>query len=673
MMIWRSNHAANERRTENPLAASGQIIWLIGTLLIVSIPHWFYLHLWVPIVVIAILAWRTFAALKRWPLPSNWVRVPLTLLGFVVVLFSYRSVSGLSAGSALLLVMASLKLLETRGHRDRAIVIFICYFLLFAAFLREQSLWSSSYLIAGVLATTAAMFQTARIGSVIPATQAIRIAGRLLLQALPIALLLFLLFPRIPGPFWSLPTGDKQARSGLSSELNPGDISELTLSDDLAFRVRFLNGAPEPVELYWRGPVMDQFDGRKWFQTPNWERTAPDLSFADTARIIEYELTLEPHGQRWLLALETPFNWDAPRARLSAEQQLLNPYPVERRVSYRSASMTDRRLPAAPNNEAIERALRVPSDLNRRSLAFAQKLRQETPDEARYLERILQHFNREGFRYTLRPPLLGDNPVDEFMFESRRGFCGHYASAFAFLARAGGIPARIVTGYQGGNPNPLSNYWIVRQSDAHAWVEVWLNESWVRYDPTGAVAPDRIEYGFDTAMDRLNQSTGTRFRDNPWITRLAMSWDAVHANWNRWILGFGPETQAKILNFFGFKNPTVKHLIITLSLSVTFVMLLTGFAQHYRSKPKSDKLLSAYQLLCRKTGNAIRPKKPAEGPGEYLETLCVKRPELATELQSLFNRYIQLRYDGNKHDLETNKIERKQLIRAIRRFNPKPV
>jgi protein-glutamine gamma-glutamyltransferase len=303
-MFWprRKKTAARERRFETPGTSSGQLTWLVIAILITGAPHLLHVHPWVPVVVVIILTWRLIAARKRWSLPNAWIRVPLTLLGFVGVLFSYRQISGLSAGSALLLVMAAMKLLETRGHRDRAVVIFICYFLLFATFLREQAIWSAGYLILGVLITTGALIQTARIGPAIPASKALALATRLLVEALPIALLLFLLFPRIPGPFWSLPNTGGQATAGLSNELSPGDISELALSDKVAFRVRFQTQPPESSALYWRGPVMDNFDGRKWTQR-HAQQPAVASRVTDDGPIVNYEITLEPHGQRWLLAL----------------------------------------------------------------------------------------------------------------------------------------------------------------------------------------------------------------------------------------------------------------------------------------------------------------------------------------------------------------------------------
>ncbi|MDP6675584.1 MAG: DUF3488 and transglutaminase-like domain-containing protein [Gammaproteobacteria bacterium] len=655
---------SRERRRETPDASGGQLAWLVVSIVLAGLPHILHVHPWVPITVFSILVWRVVSALMRWPLPSAWIRVPLTMLGFIGVLFSYRQLSGLSAGSALLLIMAAMKLLETRGHRDRAIVVFICYFLLFSTFLREQAIWSAVYLVISMLVTTAALIQVARIGAVVAVPQAMAHAMRIVLQSLPIALVLFLLFPRIPGPFWSLPNVSSRAVAGLANELSPGDISELALSDEVAFRVRFDAGPPGAAALYWRGPVMDTFDGRKWTQRGTRQVTTPDRA-SRNGPAISYEITLEPHGQHWLLALETPLNWDARGARLTTAGQLLSKVPVDRRMSYRSTSLLGDSRYQGIDQAELDRSRILPTSNNLRSIAFGQQLRSEVTSDAEYLEKLLQYFTGEMFYYTLRPPSLGADPIDEFLFDTRRGFCGHYASAFTLLARAGGIPARIVTGYQGAELNPLGNYWIVRQSDAHAWVEVWLDGRWIHFDPTATVAPDRIEYGFDAAMESRNETSGNRLADNPLLLRLAMSWDALNAGWNRWVLSFGPETQTTLMSLIGIYNPTVEHFIIAIALSVTGLLLLSGFIQRYRERPRLDNLLAAYERLCQRTGKVARSRQPAEGPHEYLAAVCVQRPDLATELHTLFNMYVRLRYDGiNDEQL------RQKFLSASRNFRP---
>ncbi|RMF95010.1 MAG: DUF3488 domain-containing protein [Gammaproteobacteria bacterium] len=659
------NRPRRERREEAPLESAGQLAWLLGTLLLVTLPHVPHVHPWVTAMVIGIAAARLSLALRRRRLPSAWLRVPLTLLAFAGILATYRQVSGVDAGSSLLLVMAAMKLLETRGRRDRAIVVFICFFLLFAAFLREQAVWSPAYLLLTVTVATMALLQTARPRAPLPPAEALAVTGRLLLQAAPLALLLFLLFPRIPGPFWSLPQAGGRAHSGLSDELSPGDISELVLSDEVAFRVRFDGPPPASAQLYWRGPVLAKFDGRRWSaRAPAYlpglrrrlERSGPEVG---------YEITLEPHRQPWLLALETPIDWDAPKAALSSTFTLASIRPVERRLAYRARSLLSTRTPGSMPAPARAADTWLPPDSNPRSRAWAAELRAASRDERDYLGRILAHFRREPFFYSLTPAALGAQSVDEFLFDRREGFCGHYASAFAVLARAAGIPARIVTGYQGGERNPLGDYWIVRQADAHAWVEVWLDGHWERIDPTAAVAPERIERGMDTAVRSGRLRGAEALRGSALGQRLLLSWDAVNAAWNRWVLAYGPDSQQRLLRLAGIADPSLRHLLALLIAGMSAGLAWLAWRSQRRHSGRPDPLLRSYRLLCRRTARAWRARRPAETPAEYAAAAARARPELAAQIRGLFEDYERLRYEPDADRAAIGRFEAE-----VRRFRP---
>jgi len=654
-----------DRRTEQPLESSGQLLWLTLAILVAGIPHFFFTHPWIPMTVVGIIGWRVIAAARRWGLPSVAFRISVTICGFAGVLLSYRQISGLDAGSGLLLVMVAMKLLETRGYRDRAVVVFICYFLLFTAFLREQAIWSAGYLVCGTVVCTAALYQVARIGNVVTAPRALAASARIVLQAVPLMILLFVLFPRIPGPFWALPQGNGDRMTGLANEMTPGDITELALSNEVAFRVRFDDSAPLPSELYWRGPVMLQFDGRTW-SPQAFEAALPrDPRPQDTAKHFDYELTLEPHGQRWLLALETPVSWTAPQARLSTSLQLMSQYPLDQRIVYRSRSSLGRFVAEEMSASDQQSASDLPDSTNPRTKALARKLHAEAVGDRAYLISLLEMFRRESYYYTLTPPALGRDSVDDFLFETRRGFCGHYASAFAVLARAAGIPARVVTGYQGAELNPLGDYWIVRQSDAHAWVEVWLSDGWVRFDPTAAVAPERIELGLAEAMERRSESSAALLRQNLFVARLALGWDAVNAGWNRWVLSFGPQTQKNLLARLGVERPATKHLIIAMAISVTMFLFALHALQRRDYRLNRDDLQKAYQSLCKRTATAARQRLPHEGPKEYAAAISELRPELAAELQHLFGMYVRLRYDGSM-----DKPLMQRFTTAVKAFSP---
>jgi len=655
-----------ERRSESPSQSTGQLLWLVVAVLVAGTPHLLFVQPWVPVLVVCISVWRIAAAVHRWHLPSIWLRVPLTMLGFTAVLVGYRQISGLNAGSALLLVMVSMKLLETRGHRDRAIVVFICYFLLFAAFLREQAIWSAAYLLSGVLITTGAQIQTSRTGSVVSVPRALTMSASIVLQAVPLMIVLFLLFPRIPGPFWALPQGGGSGVTGLANEMTPGDISELALSDKVAFRVRFDESEPPPAELYWRGPVMVEFDGATWRQAepePRWSMA----KYADENNPGErfgYEITLEPHSQHWLLALETPATWDVEQAFISRAAQLVSVRPVDQRVAYSATSFLARNRPERMHDTSRRVLTHLPPERNPRALEYARVLRAKSADDAAYLSNILTSFRTDGFVYSLRPPRLNRNSVDEFLFETREGFCGHYASAFTTLARAAGIPARVVTGYQGAELNPLGDYWIVRHSDAHAWVEVFIDGAWRRVDPTAAVAPDRIELGIEQSMDWSAVTGRGLLHDNPFMNQLILSWDALNTGWNRWVLSFGPDSQTTMLSLAGLTDPQAQHLVIGMTVCVTLFLIIIGLINRHR-KPTLDRVQKIYQRLCQRTARVTRSRKPTEGPREYATEVGTMRPDLDSEVRYLFNLYVRLRYERQADESLVKKFND-----AVRRFRP---
>ncbi len=661
----------HERRREAPAESTAQISWLVAAIMVCALPHIPYVHLWIPVMVLTVSGWRLWLAASRRPLPSGWLRVPLTLAAFAGILATYRQISGIDAGSSLLLVMVAMKLLESRGHRDRAVVVFICYFLLFAAFLREQPVWAPVYLGAGVLVATTALLQTTRHAQAIPARHALRLSGRLLAQALPLMLLLFFLFPRIPGPFWSLPQRSGQAITGLADSMSPGDITELAISDEVAFRVQFDGDIPPSAKLYWRGPVFEYFDGRRWSGAhpaarlpDSRQRTA---RAAARARRVDYEITLEPSERHWLLALETPLQWDADHAWLGTDYALIRAFPVDQRLAYRASSVLDGITPGGDEARGHTADTRLPARTNPLTRAWARQQRAKYPDDRAFIASVLDKFRNEEFFYSLTPPALGPNPIDEFLFNTKEGFCGHYASALAVLARAAGIPARVVTGYQGGELNPLGNYWIVRQADAHAWVEVWLDGHWERIDPTAAVAPERIEWGMDAAMDRGRIGGATaRLRNNLLAERLLMSWDAANAAWNRWVLAFGPKSQAMLLKLAGIPHPSSRHLLMLLTVGMSIWLGWVAWRQHHQRRPRTDALLRVYWQLCERTARVTRPRHPNEGPLEYADATARQRPDLAVQLRELFSCYAQLRYDGT-----ASPAALAEFIGAVRRFRPR--
>lgn len=649
-------------------AATGDVVriaWLIAAVLVASTPHFPFVSPWIIALVLGITTWRLLAEQRRWSLPSGWLRIPLTLIGFIAVIWTYRRISGVEAGTALLLAMVGLKLLETRAERDQAIVALICFFLLFAAFLREQAIWSVGILLLGMTFTICALLQASIHGRPFPPRRSLMHAVALMAQAIPLMLLLFFLFPRVPGPFWALPAGGGSGITGLSTTVSPGDISSLSRSDAVAFRVRFDSTVPEPRDRYWRGPVMSDFNGRSWSWRDRGLRPMAGTNTQGNAAAVHYELTLEPHGRRWLLALETAAQWDAPRGYLAGGYQLMNQSPIRQRIAYRAASILGGINRIDEQAQYLQANTYLPPASNPHSVAMAQRLRSAAADDRAYLLELLSMFRREPFFYTLSPQALGDNPVDQFLFDTREGFCEHYASAFAVLARAAGIPARLVTGYQGAERNPLANYWIVRQSNAHAWTEVWLDDAWVRFDPTAAVAPERIEYGLEEALPAGERNVIRGLRGNPMLNRLVLSWDAANAAWNQWVLGFGPETQRSLLQTLGFTKPSWSNLIAAMMAGCAVFLAGLAFLLGRAGIRPVDPVLRQYRRFCKRLANIGRGPQPAEGPSDFARAVIGVRPDLAGDVLAINALYLQLRYEGMA---AADRLA--EFTERIRRFRP---
>jgi len=486
---------------------------------------------WLTAVVAASIAMRLFLAARGYGAPNRPVRLGIAAAAIAILFLQLRTFNGLSAGTALLCLVAGLKFLETRARRDLFALALIIYFLCLSALLRSESFRLLIYSIGVAWLTAATLLRVTPSAPRRGWPLDLRYAGRISAQALPVAVVLWLFFPRFDAPLWQLPSERGSAQSGLSDSMSPGDIAELALSDEIAFRVRFDGAAPPADERYWRGPVLHDTDGRTWHNIGPSPESAGITTPMGPA--YAYTLSLEPHAFNWLFALDWPDRWSAPDARLNSDDTLVGGAPVSRPIDLTARSHTHVVRAEALSAMARRRDTRLPSDRNPRAGAFSAELRRSHPDDLGYVQAVLDLFHREAFFYTLSPPPLGDNPVDEFLFDTKRGFCGHYASAFATLMRAAGIPTRIVTGYQGGTYNPYAGYWIVRQSNAHAWDEIWIaGRGWLRVDPTAAVAPDRVEPGLDGTPAVERGALGLRAQ-LPWITDLRLRLDALGQVWRQ--------------------------------------------------------------------------------------------------------------------------------------------
>ncbi|MEO8801823.1 MAG: DUF3488 and transglutaminase-like domain-containing protein [Rudaea sp.] len=593
-----------------------------------------------------------------------WIKLPLIVIFPIFIIIHYGNIFGRDPGSVLACSMLVLKLVETESRRDARAAICFASFVLMSALLFNSSLVFTLLLFAALalfLATLRAL-ESLPAGTITAnlwhdSKQHLRGGAIALASALPLALCVFVFLPRLGSPLWGAPSnGD--ARTGLGDRMAPGSIQQLLIDDSPAFRVDFDGPLPPRGQLYWRGPVLWQFDGSAWTRPEIFASRPNDGGLETRASTISYAVSLEPTQRHWLLALDMPVA--APdNAVRAADMSLVSRTPVDKLRRYRVTSATHYRLD--PNLDGAHRnlALRLPDGFDPRSRALAQRWRTQFHDDDGVIHAALAMFNKDFF-YTLNAPLLGHNSIDDFLFETRRGFCEHYASAFTFLMRAAGIPARVVTGYQGGYYNASSDYLVVRQSDAHAWSEVWLaGRGWVRVDPTAAVSPQRVEIGARAAA-----GASAPWYQADWLQAMRNHLDVVNRFWNNAIVQFDALRQRSLLTPFGIDDAGYSQLVaILIGLST---LLLALFAWWVMRAPREhrDRLDAAYTMLCRKLARAGAVRAPNEGPQTFSQRVADMRLNNGVA-QNLIVSYADLRYARQSAD--ANAIQ--AFARAVRKLN----
>ena len=648
----------------NPMA------WLVLGLGLVIAPHTGRMPLWIPVWFAVIALGRLLEHVQGSQAISHWlrrlssVRHVLTLGLVVAVYLSFGTLMGRDAGVPLLVVLLGLKLLEIRSRRDHFVLVFIGYFLVITNFLYSQSIPTALYMFGIVIVITASLIALNDVNAKLTATHRLRLSASLVMQSLPIMLVAFLLFPRISGPLWGVPIEAYANLPVLNDEMAPGTISKLSQSNAVAFRVKFHSAAPDPSLRYWRGPVLWATDGQTW--TPGISRNAALVPVYVYDRPVTYTVTLEPHNQRWLFVLDMPSS-SLPVGRLTRDFQMIALAPVRRRLRYTADSYPQYRISTTDIFEK-SRALQLPVARHPRALALARTWREKSSGAEEVVQRALEFFHAEEFYYTLTPPLITGDSVDGFLFDTRRGFCEHYAGAFATLMRAAGIPTRIVTGYHGGEYNPIGDYFIVRQRDAHAWAEVWFSErGWVRIDPTTAIHPSRIELAAGLVTTPGIAAISLTLEHNATIRqlwrRLHNTWDATKNQWNQWVLGYGPKRQVQLLSELGIGQ--IDWLGMTLGLVASSTTILFGVALWLFWRPKSsiDPIRAAYDQFCRRLARRGIARATFEGPIEFARRASVRYPARADEIDDITNQYIRLRYSARPGNLSVFKAR-------VRHFHP---
>jgi transglutaminase-like putative cysteine protease len=622
---------------------TGGLYSLLAAVTLVAAPHAQRLPVWVSAFVLALVGWRVLAAQRDWRLPSRWLLVALAVVASAGVILSYGPLLGRDASVALLAVMLALKCMELHTQRDANVVICLGYFLIITNFLYSQSIPTAAFMLFALIWLTATSIGLQDRSRRLQPAQVARTAGMLVLQAVPLMLVLFVLFPRVQGPVFGFPQATSTGITGLSESMSPGDLASLGLSDEVAFRVDFHTPAPKPAELYWRGPVLWDFDGRTWRMGAS--AASGRAESPRVGSVVRYTVTLEPHHMRWLFAVDLPATLPA-GASFTPDYQLLASRPIRVRERYEMTSRLQYRLGVVERPEALQRALRLPRSVNPRARELAQRLRAGAASDRDVVQAALSFFRTRLFFYTLTPPPLGLHSVDEFLFQTRRGFCEHYASSFVFLMRVAGVPARVVTGYQGGEINPLGGYLIVRQSEAHAWAEVWLEGAgWTRVDPTAAVSPARIEVGIAAAVPRTDPlPLGVR-GDYLFITQLRYTLDSITNSWNQWVLGYTPDRQIRLLSRVGVEAPSWKSLTAMLVAGAgTVLLVLTVMTLQQLRRGESDPAQRAYRAFCRKLARAGVVRGRSEGPLDFARRACAARPQAAGAVEEITRLYLALRY-----------------------------
>ena len=590
------------------------ISWLV-------LPQVARLPLWCTLLVATLVLWRAWLALKARALPSRWWLLALLLLTLAATYATHKTLLGREAGVTLIVVLLALKTLELRARRDAFVVFFLGFFTLLTNFLDSQSLLTAAAMLLGLLGLLTALVNANMPVGKPPLLLAARSAGSMALLGAPIMLVLFLLFPRL-APLWGLPADAASARSGLSATMQVGNIAQLALDDSIAMRIRFDAATPPSAALYFRGPVLSDFDGREWRplrrQLPVPLRLTSELQVAGTP--VDYQVTLEPNQQPWLLLLDA--TTAAPQVpgfttHQNADLQWLTDRPVTKLLRYRAQSFPDFRHGPRQPVAGLQTYLALPPAFNPRTRQLGEQLRREArgDDAAALLQTVLERLRNGGYRYTLEPGLFGQHSADEFWFDRKQGFCEHIAASFVILMRAAGVPARVVTGYQGGELNALDGFFVVRQSDAHAWAEVWMNgRGWVRVDPTAAVAPGRVG-----TLQRLQAQRGAiasamlgRFSPGL-VLRLRATWDAVNNSWNQWVLNYSQERQFDLLRAIGFSSPAWEDLSYLL-IGIVVAASLAGAAWTRLERQRSDpwlRLLARARLHLQGSGLAFEANSPA--------------------------------------------------------------
>ena len=624
------------------------LIFLLASIGLIAFPHSKNIPLPLFAFFYVLLSWRFIGIWKQNWLPNKLILFFLTVCGLVLIYSQHHGLLGRDAGTRLFVTALGLKLLEIKSERELYLITYLAFVVAASQFLYQQSLLMAAYIlfVCCVLLATLVCINSSKPKPF----AALKTAGIILLQAIPMAVVLFILFPRIEAPKWMFFNEQRQAKAGLSDSMEPGSISDLGMSDELVFRVKFTGALPPPSQRYWRGPVLSYTDGKKWTQ-------ATDLRFKQfldkpvfTGSPYQYTLLMEPQNKNWVFALEMPADYALPLSQ-NANYQLLTSESPDKRTEYKITSYLNYNTGFITRTEYKD-ATQLPNPPSAKIKQLVKQLHgfDSSPDD--FIRQLLTYFRQEDFHYTLTPPLMEENPIETFLFETRYGFCSHYAAAFVYLMRVANIPARVVTGYQGGEWNKVGNFLEIRQADAHAWAEVWLeNKGWVRFDPTAAIAPERIERNINSdqlmpggiiSFAPTGAAAQTAFN---WLKQTRQLWSNIDYNWQRWVINYDNKNQSSFLSSLGITD--IKAMIYWMIGSIGLITALLSWLLLYQKQQAIDPVLRVYNRFCKKLAKRGLSKGQGEGARDFAERIKITLPEQAASIDQITHLFIKLRYGKN--------------------------
>ncbi len=611
------------------------------------------------------LSWRVVCIWKPDWLPKKLMLLLLTVIGMAILYNLHHGLFGRDAGTRLFVTALGLKLLEIKTERDLYLITFLAFIVATSLFLFQQSILMAAYIL---LVCCVLLGTLVAINSNIPNTaQALKSAAKIVAQAIPMTIVLFILFPRVEAPKWMYFKDTHQARTGLSDNIELGTISNLALSDELVFRVQFTGAIPPPAQRYWRGPVLTHTDGKHWTQSrlSGQDRKQENPKF--TGNLYQYTLLMEPSDKNWVFGLEFAADFAAPLRR-NSQYQLLSSDNPDKRSEYRITSYPSYNT-GSINAVEIQDATQLPGPVSAGINQLVQDLHGFDSQQDDYIKQVLNHFKTEDFYYTLSPPLLEDKPIEQFLLETHRGFCEHYATAFVYLMRVAHIPARVVTGYQGGELNKLGNFLDIRQAYAHAWAEVWLEQrGWVRIDPTAAIAPERIEQNinFDQQLTNgiISFTPNSASAAVDWLKNARQLWGNVDYQWQRWVINYDNKNQGQFLSSLGVSD--LKTMVYWMAGFIGLITALLSWMLLRNPGQTKDPVVLAYQRFCKKLARIGLIKKPGEGAQDFATRAKHQLPEQADSIERISKLFIKLHYgkQSGKDDLQ-------RLTRLVSKFNCK--